>query len=106
MGHSWIAMKVLTTHDRIELVANAVCDCSKQLGVQVILTAKHNPQNFRLAPGIPFEILMENFLKVKKGIHGIIWKRGRVGMSFDQSKFFGGSIFFVLIKRFFRGVLH
>jgi len=59
--------------------------------VQVILTAKHNPQNFRLAPRIPFEIVTENFLKVKKEILGIIWKRGRVEMSFDQSKFFGGS---------------
>jgi len=67
-------MKVLTTHDYIELVAKAVCDCSKQLGVQVILTAKHNPQNFRLAPGIPFEILILNFLKIKGNSRGHLEK--------------------------------
>jgi len=54
------------------------------------IIGKHNPQNFRFVPGIPFETVTGEFSKCQKGNSwDLLEKKGESGgMSFDQSKFF------------------
>ena len=99
MGNSWIALKVFTTHDgRIGLVAKTVYDWSQRVGVQVILTANIIHRTWDWSHQFPLKHSPENFLKVKKGIRGIIWKRGSGRCLLTKTLFWS--------KDLFQGVLH
>jgi len=82
-------MKVFTTHDRrLEHVTKTVYDFPqtavkmimtrhKQFeGAKVILSTNIIHRTLDSSQEFPLKQRPENFLKVKKEIHGIIWKKG------------------------------